>query len=28
MELTADSVEYRAGEGPAEQPAPISEGAI
>jgi ABC-2 type transport system ATP-binding protein len=28
MELTADSVEYRAGEGPAEQPAPVSEGAI
>ncbi len=28
MELTADSVEYRAGEGPAEQPAPVSEGVI
>jgi ABC-2 type transport system ATP-binding protein len=28
MELTADSVEYRAGEGPAEQPFPVSEGAI
>src|SRR5580693_1757034 len=28
MELTADSVEYRAGEGPAEQPVPVSEGAI
>jgi ABC-2 type transport system ATP-binding protein len=27
MELTADSVEYRAGEGPAEQPFPVSEGA-
>jgi ABC-2 type transport system ATP-binding protein len=27
MELTADSVEYRAGEGPAEQPYPVSEGA-
>jgi len=26
MELTADSVEYRAGEGPAEQPFPVSEG--
>jgi ABC-2 type transport system ATP-binding protein len=26
MELTADSVEYRAGEGPAEQPVPVSEG--
>jgi ABC-2 type transport system ATP-binding protein len=28
MELTADSVEYRAGEGPAEQPVPVSEGVI
>ncbi len=28
MELTADSVEYRAGEGPAEQPFPVSERAI
>jgi ABC-2 type transport system ATP-binding protein len=28
MELTADSVEYRAGEGPAEQPVPVSEGMI
>ena len=28
MELTADSVEYRAGEGPAEQPFPVSEGVI
>jgi ABC-2 type transport system ATP-binding protein len=28
MELTADSVEYRAGEGPAEQPVPASEGVI
>ena len=28
MELTADSVEYRAGEAPAEQPAPVSEGVI
>jgi len=28
MELTADSVEYRAGEGLAEQPAPVSEGVI
>ena len=28
MELTADSVEYRAGEGPAGQPVPVSEGAI
>ncbi len=28
MELTADSVEYRAGEGQAEQPAPASEGVI
>jgi ABC-2 type transport system ATP-binding protein len=27
MELTADSVEYRAGEGPAQQPVPVSEGA-
>jgi ABC-2 type transport system ATP-binding protein len=26
MELTADSVEYRAGEGPAERPFPVSEG--
>jgi ABC-2 type transport system ATP-binding protein len=26
MELTADSVEYRAGEGPAEQPVPVGEG--
>jgi ABC-2 type transport system ATP-binding protein len=26
MELTADSVEYRAGEGPAQQPVPVSEG--
>jgi ABC-2 type transport system ATP-binding protein len=28
MELTADSVEYRAGQGPAEQPVPVSEGVI
>src|SRR5579872_92477 len=28
MELTADSVEYRAGESPAEQPVPVSEGVI
>jgi ABC-2 type transport system ATP-binding protein len=28
MELTADSVEYRAGESPAEQPVPVSEGMI
>jgi ABC-2 type transport system ATP-binding protein len=28
MELTADSVEYRAGEGPAGQPVPVSEGVI
>jgi ABC-2 type transport system ATP-binding protein len=28
MELTADSVEYRAGEGPAEQRVPVSEGVI
>jgi ABC-2 type transport system ATP-binding protein len=28
MELTADSVEYRAGEGPAEQPVRVSEGVI
>ena len=28
MELTADSVEYRAGEGQAEQPVPVSEGVI
>jgi ABC-2 type transport system ATP-binding protein len=28
MELTADSVEYRAGEGPAEQAVPVSEGVI
>jgi ABC-2 type transport system ATP-binding protein len=28
MELTADSVEYRAGEGPADQPVPVSEGVI
>ena len=28
MELTADSVEYRAGEGPAEQPVPVSEGVL
>jgi ABC-2 type transport system ATP-binding protein len=28
MELTADSVEYRAGEGPPEQPVPVSEGVI
>jgi ABC-2 type transport system ATP-binding protein len=28
MELTADSVEYRAGEGPAEQPVPVREGVI
>jgi ABC-2 type transport system ATP-binding protein len=28
MELTADSVEYRAGEGPAEQPVPVSERVI
>jgi len=28
MELTADSVEYRAGEGSAEQPVPVSEGVI
>ena len=28
MELTADSVEFRAGEGPAEQPVPVSEGMI
>jgi len=28
MELTADSVEYRAGEGPVEQPVPVSEGVI
>ncbi|MGH3284387.1 MAG: ABC transporter ATP-binding protein [Streptosporangiaceae bacterium] len=28
MELTADSVEYRAGEGPAEQPVPVSGGVI
>jgi ABC-2 type transport system ATP-binding protein len=28
MELTADSVEYRAGEGPADQPVPVSEGLI
>jgi ABC-2 type transport system ATP-binding protein len=28
MELTADSVEYRAGEGPAEQPVPVSKGVI
>jgi len=26
MELTADSVEYRAGQGPAEQPVPVSGG--
>jgi ABC-2 type transport system ATP-binding protein len=28
MELTADSVEYRAGEGPAEESVPVSEGVI
>jgi ABC-2 type transport system ATP-binding protein len=28
MELTADSVEYRAGQGPAEQSVPVSEGVI
>jgi ABC-2 type transport system ATP-binding protein len=28
MELTADSVEYRAGEGPARQPVPVGEGGI
>jgi len=28
MELTADSVEYRAGESPAQQPVPVSEGVI
>jgi ABC-2 type transport system ATP-binding protein len=28
MELTADSVEYRAGEAPAEQPVPVNEGVI
>jgi len=28
MELTADSVEYRAGQGPAGQPVPVSEGVI
>ena len=28
MELTADSVEYRAGEGPAGRPVPVSEGVI